>query len=293
MAESTERKDVIAYYKKVNKLRERTLSCDFAKDKMITGLGKPIPYLSAGKIRQQFAPLFAEVGLEFELSFSDFKELAPIGSKSLQHWAVTLNVRFVDIDTGYAGPGMTYIGEGTDTLDKGLRKAMTFAYKSWLSDFFCIEEGIDPEASGPGEGNNFFKSPEEQVEIKTKLAAQAIKPAVPAPKPVKSAAEPKKEEKPANEAPKAPAEPVKPAAAPVKPAEKAPADDIPEPGCDTNFSPAGALAKTLRDRYANWQEFASKGLVAQEVFDKMAADYRNIKDMPSAIAFNTKYPLQK
>lgn len=293
MAESTERKDVIAYYKKVNKLRERTLSCDFAKDKMITGMGKPIPYLSAGKIRQQFAPLFAEVGLEFEPSFTEYKELPAVGSKSMQHWAVTLSVRFVDIDTGYAGPAMTYIGEGTDTLDKGLRKAMTFAYKSWLSDFFCIEEGIDPEASSSGEGNNFFKSPEEQVEIKTKLAAQAIKPAVPAPKPVKPAAEPKKEEKPANEAPKAPAEPVKPAAAPAKPVEKAPAGEIPEPGCDTNFSPAGALAKTLKDRYANWQEFTSKGLVAQEVFDKMAADYRNIKDMPSAIAFNTKYPLQK
>ena len=293
MAESTERKDVIAYYKKVNKLRERTLSCDFAKDKMITGMGKPIPYLSAGKIRQQFASLFSEVGLEFEPSFTEYKELPTVGSKSLQHWAVTLSVRFVDVDTGYAGPTMTYIGEGTDTLDKGLRKAMTFAYKSWLSDFFCIEEGIDPEASGTGEGNNFFKSPEEQVEIKTKLAAQAIKPAIPAVKPVKPAETPKKEEKPANEAPKAPAEPVKPAAVPAKPAEKPSAGDIPEPGCDAGFSPAGALAKTLRDRYANWQEFASKGLIAKEVFEKMAADYRSIKDMTMAISFNTKYPLQK
>ena len=296
MAESTERKDVIAYYKKVNKLRERTLSCDFAKDKMITGMGKPIPYLSAGKIRQQFAPLFAEVGLEFEPSFTEYKELPAVGSKSMQHWAVTLNVRFIDIDTGYGGPVMSYIGEGTDTLDKGLRKAMTFAYKSWLSDFFCIEEGIDPEASGAGEGNNFFKSPEEQVEIKTKLAAQAIKPAVPAPKPAKPAPAPAKEEKPAEspaKAPAEPAEPAKPAKTSAKPAEKPAESGIPEPGCDAGFSPTGALAKTLKDRYANWQEFAGKGLVAKEVFEKMASDYRKISDMPSAIAFNTKYPLQK
>ena len=293
MAESTERKDVIAYYKKVNKLRERTLSCDFAKDKMITGMGKPIPYLSAGKIRQQFAPLFAEVGLEFEPSFSEYTELPAVGSKGMQHWAVKLDVRFVDIDTGYGGPVMSYIGEGTDTLDKGLRKAMTFAYKSWLSDFFCIEEGIDPEASGSGEGNNFFKSPEEQVEIKTKLAAQAIKPAVPAPKPVKPVSAPAKEEKPANEPAKAPAEPALKAEEPKKAPAKASEAAIPEPGCDAGFSPTGALAKTLKDRYANWQEFAGKGLVAQEVFDKMAADFRKIADMPSAIAFNTKYPLQK
>ena len=269
------------------------MSCDFAKDKMITGMGKPIPYLSAGKIRQQFAPLFAEIGLEFEPSFTEYKELPAVGSKGMQHWAVTLSVRFIDIDTGYAGPAMTYIGEGTDTLDKGLRKAMTFAYKSWLSDFFCIEEGIDPEASGAGEGNNFFKSPEEQVEIKTKLAAQAIKPVVPAAKPVKPAAEPKKEEKPAKEAPKAPAEPVKAPEPPAKPAEKAPAGKIPEPGCDAGFSPSGALAKTLKGRYENWQKALAAGHVTKEIFDSMDKAYRSIKDMPAALSFNTKYLAQE
>ena len=157
----------------------------------------------------------------------------------------------------------------------------------------CIEEGIDPEASGSGEGNNFFKSPEEQVEIKTKLAAQAIKPAVPAPKPVKPVSAPAKEEKPANEPAKAPAEPAPKVEEPKKAPAKAPEATIPEPGCDAGFSPTGALAKTLKDRYANWQEFTGKGLVAKEVFEKMASDYRKIADMPSAIAFNTKYPLQK
>lgn len=290
MAESTERKDVIAYYKKMSKLREMTLTCDFTKDKTLTGLGaKPIPYLSAGKIRQQFAPLFSQVGLELETSFTDVKELPALGSKGMQHWLVTFTVRFIDVDTGYAGPTMTYVGEGSDIQDKGIRKAMTFAYKSWLSDMFCIEEGIDPEADSRVESTFTPKTAEEKVEIKTKLAEKAVKPPV-APKvaPTASTPAPKPEmpAKPAAEAPAEPKDTVKEAFAPA-------AGEIPEPGCDAGFKPTAPLAKTLKDRYQNWQDAAQKGFVAKDVFEKMVTAYRNISDMGSAINFNTKYPAQK
>jgi len=290
MAESTERKDVIAYYKKVNKLREMTLTCDFTKDKTLSGLGpKPVPYLSAGKIRQQFAPLFSQVGLELETSFTDVKELPALGSRGMQHWLVTFTVRFIDVDTGYAGPTMTYVGEGSDVQDKGIRKAMTFAYKSWLSDMFCIEEGIDPEAESRVESTYIPKTAEEKVEIKTKLAEKAIKPPVaPSATKVESTPAPKPEipAKPAIEAPVKPAEAVKEAPAPV-------AAEIPEPGCDAGFKPTAPLAKTLKERYQNWQEASQKGFVAKEVFEKMVTAYRNINDMGAAISFNTKFPAQK
>ncbi len=286
MAESTDRKDAIAYYKKVNKLREMTLSCDFSKDKRMMMPGGSFPYLSAGKIRQQFAPLYTKVGLELEPSYTDLKELPAVGSKGLQHWAITLNVRLVDVETGYNGPICSYIGEGSDVLDKGIRKAMTAAYKSWLSDMFGIEEGIDPEINAVGESSFIPKTPEEQVEIKTKLAAQAVKPPVKPEKPAEAPApaeEPKKPAKPA----------VKPVAEPKKEEKPTVSAEIPEPGCDVGFSPSAPLAKALKERYQNWKESADKGLVAKEVFEKMDSAYRNINDMPAAINFNTKYALQK
>ncbi len=290
MAESTERKDVIAYYKKLNKLRETLLTCDFSKDKNLTGLGpKPVPYLSAGKIRQQFAPLFSQVGLEFEPSFTEVKELPVLGSRGMQHWLVTFTVRFIDVDTGYAGPTMTYVGEGSDVQDKGIRKAMTFAYKSWLSDMFCIEEGIDPEAESRVESTFFPKTPEEKVEIKTKLAEKAVKPPVtpqPAANTTAPAPKPAAPSQTVAEAPKMPEKPKEEA----KPAEAA---EIPEPGCDAGFKPTAPLAKTLKERYQNWQDASQKGLVAKDVFEKMDKAYRSIGDMGAAINFNTKFPAQK
>jgi hypothetical protein len=288
MAESTERKDVIAYYKKVNKFREMTLSCDFAKDKRMMMAGSSYPYLSAGKIRQQFAPLYSKYGLEFEPDYTEYKMLEPIGAKGLQHWVVTLTVRLIDVDTGYAGPEEHYFGEGSDILDKGLRKAMTAAYKSWLSDKFGIEEGIDPEVTG-GESTFTPKTAEEKVEIKTKLAEKAVKPPVaPSATKVESTPAPKAEKpaKPATEASKEVEKP-KDEAKPVESAE------IPEPGCDAGFKPTAPLAKALKERYKNWQEAAAQGHIAQDVFQKMDSAYRNIADMPGAINFNTKFALQK
>jgi hypothetical protein len=279
MTESTDRKDLIAYYKKVNKFREMTLTCDFTKDKKMPMGMTSYPYLSAGKIRQQFAPLFSKGGLEFEPSYTDLKELPAVGSKGMQHWLVTLNIRLIDVDTGFAGPVMTYIGEGSDVLDKGIRKAMTAAFKSWLSDFFCIEEGIDPEVSG-GEGAVFTpKTPEEQVEVKTKIASQAVKPPAPKPKEEAPKAEKVKAEKPKKEE--------EPKEAPAAPA--APAADIPMPGCDANFTPTGPLLKTLSEKFQNWTEMKGNG-VSEEDYDAMVKDYRNISSIAEAIAFNTKYP---
>ena len=285
MAESNERKDVIAYYKKVNKLREMTLSCDFAKDKRMMMSGSSFPYLSAGKIRQQFAPLYTKVGLEIEPSYGTPIELPVVGSKGLQHWAIVLSVRMVDVDTGYAGPVLTYVGEGSDVLDKGIRKAMTAAYKSWLSDQFGIEEGIDPEISPTDSATFIPKTEEEKVEVKTKIASQAVKP--PAPKP------PAPQTAPAP--PKAPGAKTDAKTEPAKPGTATDAtpvstEGIPEPGCDKNFAPSGSLANNLKQRYANWQAAYGKNAVSEADFNKMIAEYKAIDSMNAAIAFNTKYP---
>jgi hypothetical protein len=273
MTESNDRKDAIAYYKKVNKLREETLKCDFSKDKKIPIGGLPVPYLSAEKIRQQFRPLFTRVGLEYEISYSEPRELTPVGSKQLQHWAITLKIRMIDVDTGYAGAVCEFVGEGSDTLDKAIRKAMTAAYKSWLSDMFGIEEGIDPETPPVMDLSYTPKTPEEKVELKAKIAAQAVKPTA---APAKPAAP--KAEKPADK-PTAPA-----------PKKDAPAADVPAPGCDVGFKANGPMENTLKERYVNWRDEKAAGRVTEEQFSEMEAAYKKISNMQDALSFNTKYP---
>ena len=97
--------------------------------------------------------LCVDGGLEIDMSYGEPRQLEMVETRTsrMQHWLIELRVSFVDVETGARTWPMSYWGEGTDPLDKGLRKAMTAAIKSWLTDLFCIEEGIDPELNGSDE----------------------------------------------------------------------------------------------------------------------------------------------
>lgn len=294
-------------YRKISKLREMSLKCDWTKDKrMLTG-STSYPYLSAGKVKQNFAPLFVKAGLELDLSYREPKQLEMIETRNsrMQHWIIELSVSIVDIDTGVGGYLGSYWGEGTDVLDKGLRKAMTAAVKSWLSDFFFLEEGIDPEISGSDEAT--FTPKANEPEIKSKIADQAVKPKTPL-KPAKkeeeetgtqnTPAEPVKEAEPEKPAVKAPrtkkaAEPKIETPEPTKPAEPAPeAAAMPvvlTPGSKTGYKVAGVQEKPLKKIIAEWSEALGTGKVSQERFDAMAKDCEAIADNRSVMQFIVKY----
>ena len=294
-------------YTKLSKLREISLKCDWTKDKKMMGGMASYPYLSAGKVKQNFAPLFVKAGLELDLSYGKPIQLEPIETRNsrMQHWMVELIVKIIDIDTGYGTNFCSYWGEGTDVLDKGLRKAMTAAIKSWLSDMFFLEEGIDPEISGPTEiAGNY--TPKEDPEIKSKIAESAVKPK-PAEKPKEEPkAEPKEEagnqptsvEKPAK-APRAKKEPMtkKETPEPVKPVESAPeapaqpsapAGDL-IPGSDTGYKVAGVQEKPLNKIVGEWASALANGKITQARYDEMATACRAINDNRAVMQFIVKY----
>ena len=292
---------------KISNLRALSLKCDWTKDKKMMGGMASYPYLSAGKVKQNFAPLFVKAGLELDMTYGEPKQLEMIETRNsrMQHWLVRLDVRIIDIETGYGTAYQSYWGEGTDVLDKGLRKAMTAAIKSWLSDMFFLEEGIDPEVSGPTEiAGNY--TPKEDPEIKSKIAESAVKPK-PAEKPKEEPkAEPKEEtgnqpapaEKPAK-APRAKKEPMtkKETPEPAKPAESAPeapaqpsapASDL-VPGSDTGYKVAGVQEKPLNKIVREWGEALAGGKVTQARYDEMAKECRAINENRAVMQFIVKY----
>lgn len=291
-------------YSKICSLRTTIMKCDWTKDKRMVGVAT-YPYLSVGKVKQNFAPLFSKAGLEIDMSYGEPKQLEMVETRTsrMQHWLIELRVSFVDIETGARTWPMSYWGEGTDPLDKGLRKAMTAAIKSWLTDLFCIEEGIDPELNGSDESASF--SPKNDPEIKSKIADAAVKPK-PAPKvkedtatqntPVVKSVDAPEPEKPAVKAPKPKkaAEPKVETPEPAKPAEPAPAaQDKPtiaaQPGLDTGYKVAGVQEKPIRKIIDDWDAALNAGKVAADRYNEMAAACNAIADNRGVMQFIVKY----
>ena len=67
--------------------------------------------------------------------------------------SVTMDVKFVDVDSGESQV-CTFCGDGADTGDKGIYKAITGAEKYALMKTFLIETGDDPEKESPEEPKN-------------------------------------------------------------------------------------------------------------------------------------------
>jgi hypothetical protein len=60
--------------------------------------------------------------------------------------SVVMEFQFIDGDTGEMSPLASFPGEGADTGDKGIYKAMTGAEKYFLMKTFLVSTGDDPEA---------------------------------------------------------------------------------------------------------------------------------------------------
>ncbi len=295
-----------ALYKKKNKLRELMMKCDWKKDGFMLLGGKRVDYITSEKIVRNFAPLLTQVGLEIECGFKDPVRLDPFGSRAEEHWVSTFYVQYIDVDTGYATRENTYQGEGMDQRDKALKKANTDAQKLWLLADFKIGEGIDPDAgTNDTTGAYIPKDEEEKVEIKTKIAAVAVKPKAPAPKP--KAEEPKTEEpkdeepkemtavatdtkgtievKPATPKPKAPAP--KPKAAPKETA----VTNAVAPGANTDFgnSISEAQKKPLIGLFGKWSTARDSGAISPERFDEVKGVYENIGSNRDIIRFLAEY----
>ena len=288
-------------YQKKSKLRELVLQCDWKKDGYMLLGGKRVEYISAAKVARNFAPLLPKVGLEIITNFGEPTHYEPVGQKGEEHFVIPFNVCYVDTETGASTVPSTFYGEAVDPRDKGLKKACTDARKLWLITDFNIEEGIDPDAGvNDTTGAYIPKDEQEQVEIKTKIAAVAVKP-----KPVK----PKKTEEAADTTTQVAAEEiaevaetVKEATAPAAPKKTTPPapakkeepqvdDATVAPGMNTEYGQkiTEPQKKPLFAAFGKWRDAHMSGKISDEKFEEVKNAYRNIGSNTDIVKFLTQY----
>lgn len=282
------------FYKKFNELRSDVIQQDWTKDKKMVSPGMYYDYLSADKVKQKMSPIFTRHGLEYTLSVDEPKLLDPLGQKGLQHWLSSVNVTYIDIETGYMTPVRKFWGEGSDVLDKGMKKSVTEAIKQWLMCDFLIAEGIDTEVASAGEAYRAVeknevevKSALEEARVKPKTAkkteepvpAEAPKPAeVPAP-----AEEPKETPKKAPRAKKEDKAEETPAAEPEGP--KTPVSEAPKPASGTDFKLSESQIRTVQAAFDAWTEAHDMKRVTDEAYAAAVEAYRGISCAKDIIKF--------
>lgn len=86
---------------------------------------------------------------------------------------VDVTYKIVDIDTGESQT-LVSSGTGVDTQDKGVGKAMTYAYKYLLLRTFAIPTGEDPDKISSAELDEKMKKQQEQEEESQALTQELV-----------------------------------------------------------------------------------------------------------------------
>lgn len=262
-------------YKKLNAFRADVIQCDWKDDKMVSlGGNKGYPYLSSDKIIKNLAPLLVKHGIELDVEYS---ELASHEKDGVFHWTIKATVYFTDVDTGYSTSSCAY-GEGQDSQDKGVAKAQTAAFKKCLSARNMIADGIDPDAVDIWEPKSYYKkTAEEQEEVKSKVLANAVKPAPKEKPPFKNLEETAKVFPPKEEPKKE--EPKKEEKAPE------PKEEPKEPKYELTAVQKKVIGRITKD----YEELAKNGGIDIVEYNEMLSAYMDL-DSPQAVkAFIDKF----
>ena len=296
----TSNKEAVGFYTKMNKVRAELLTLDWKDDKFLSLGGRSgYNYLSIDKIKRNLAPVLQANGIDLGIEYCDLTQLGDANA-AMQHWIVTLRASLIDIESGFE---RTYIafGESSDHGDKGVNKAQTAAMKQFLSNTFMLIDGIDPDAEDkPIATGSFTKTPTETLVAKSKILANAVKPAIittePAPKVEEVKEEPIQATDESKEEPKA--EPIE------EPVAKEPeVSFLAEP--TKELSPESLVpivADSVKDLKVTGPQRnaisriigiktkqAMEGQISVVEYNQMSADYADIKDQASGSAFISKY----
>lgn len=205
-SEDGSKEDRIAFLRKKNEARKKSMLLDWSKDKALSYNGKlGYRYLSIEKMKRNLLPVFTDCGLDFRFEYSNLIKQESASAAMSEHWILECTAILTDIDTGYSERTIVY-GESADSLDKGVAKASTYALKTWLADTFMLIDGVDPDQGADNSTTRVFvpKSDKEQEEVKSKVFENAV----PVPKPAAPVVTPAVPKQP--EQPKAAVEPAAP-----------------------------------------------------------------------------------
>ncbi len=290
--EKTEEKmsQAAQFYRKLSELRKQILSKDWKDDKTFPMGGKAVGFVSSDKVKKTIAPLLCQAGLELVSQFSDLSFINQ--SPSQTHAVVKFTAQLVDVDTGYCGSESCAYGAATDSGDKAVGKAQTYALKYWIMSQFLITDGIDPDAVYDSAPSFYRKSPEEQEEITSKVLGKGMavpeKPKI-APKPKQEPVAAKPAEGMTNQAPaKAESEPAKAESEAPKAVAEPPAD-APAEAPAGKFALPKPQAAAIERIVKIWTQRAKDGLVEVEDYNRMSMDKATIASMEDAVKFIAKY----
>lgn len=161
----------------MNNFRKDVIALDWKDDGRVTfGGNKGYGYLSADKVKKQFAPLLAKHKLELIPEYSDLQCLSPRDS-AISHFTVLFKCTLIDIETGDSVTGCAY-GEGVDSGDKAIAKAQTAAFKAWAISSYSLADGIDPEGGVVEQGFTIQSNTEKEA-VKSRVLDAAIAPPAP------------------------------------------------------------------------------------------------------------------
>lgn len=263
--DETEKKDRVKFFKKMNEIRTESLALDWETDKTVPIGRTSYGYISIYKMKRNLAPLFAKHGMEILPKYDDL-HVMQVGAAV--QFSIRLEMRIVDMDTGYEETSVTY--GCAPAGDKGPTVAMSFAMKQWLSDQFLLIDGIDPEAAtsdAPTPERKFnIRTMEETETARSKILEKAVKPE---PTPV-AKPEPAPEDIPSTPAPAAEVS--------VPEMNLTKLQEIPRPQ-------ANAIEKIIKIR----TQWALEGKIKTEDYNQMSADYLDVTDSASAVVFIKKY----
>ena len=111
-------------------------------------------FLSNKKMKYNVTRALVQSGLEWTITFSDWKKMDEIGMMK-QHYIVTATATLHDTESDEYYEIQGY-GEGADSGDKAMSKAKTNAYKSIISNNFMVAD-IDEEGEEVTETNDSIK----------------------------------------------------------------------------------------------------------------------------------------
>ena len=314
MTEEFSKEDRIAFLRKKNEARKKSMVLDWTKDKMLTLKGSGgYKYLSVEKMKRNLLPIFIGAGLDFKVDYQTIEQRGEAGYMS-QHWTVECNITLTDVDTGYSETTKVF-GESGDSGDKAVAKAGTYALKTWLADTFMLIDGVDPDEAVNDGGNRVFipKSEKEQEEVKSKVFAQAIPPA---PSAEQTAEKPKPNNVPGTLKDSGdPTVPVPPAPKTVPPVPSAPKvkvaiPPVPKPALPKkemseaerkveqlkvekleSFVPSVAQNNMFNRIFAYYGQLGKQGQITAEFAEQLAKDRSEVGNNSEAVSFIKKYPV--
>lgn len=163
-----------SFAEKMFDLRKEMASYVWEKDGK--NVAQKYSYITEAQYKKYFEKALEAIGLDYFSDINDVDFMQNLSQSNAGNWThlTTVKATYTIFDP-ISGEGRSYtsFGQGADSGDKGIYKAMTGALKYFIATNFLIAENNDPESDEESKPkNNRPAAPEKREEIKKELMAK-------------------------------------------------------------------------------------------------------------------------